>query len=203
MRSNSPSYGFLFAVFILLSLVAFVPGQTSRKVAKAPHRPRCMRPPVHRPILPSTSARRPARPAMKRSTTAGRTPHWKTTLDTKSGPSHQGCEALPRPWRGARGGRRRQNQDIRLRRASRQNQRPLPDLPRRRTSAGPFSESAHPAATSAALTAYSPHHAKKPHSAGPGPAPAMLRVPYFRQSRLRQTLSPPRERGYGAVQRLP
>ena len=34
MRSNSPSYGFLFAVFILLSLVAFVPGQTSPQSGK-------------------------------------------------------------------------------------------------------------------------------------------------------------------------
>ncbi len=40
-----------------------------------------------------------------------KTPHWKTTLDTKGGPSHQGC-GDPRTRRGPRCRWRRQYQDF-------------------------------------------------------------------------------------------
>ncbi len=59
-----------------------------------------------------------------------KTPHWKTTLDTKGGPSHQGLRGVPWSGGGARGRRRRRHKNLHLQgRFGQRNQRPLPDLP--------------------------------------------------------------------------
>ncbi len=89
-----------------------------------------------------------------------KTPHWKTTLDTKGGPSHQGCESCHGPGIGARGGRRRHHEDFRLRETLRQgNQRSLPDLPCRRHRAHERANSIHAKNDVSCTSCHSPHHA--------------------------------------------
>ena len=62
-----------------------------------------------------------------------KTPHWKTTLDTKGGPSQARLRGMPRPRRRSRRRWRRRNKDFPVRERFRErNQRALPHLPRRR-----------------------------------------------------------------------
>ena len=60
-----------------------------------------------------------------------KTPHWKTTLDTKGGPSHQGCEGCHGPGAAhVAGGGDKTKIFIFSDHSAEGNQRPLPDLPR-------------------------------------------------------------------------
>ncbi len=58
-----------------------------------------------------------------------KTPHWKTTLDTKGGPSHQGCEGCHGPgrrtWPAAATSRKYSLSEV----IDQGDQRSLPDLP--------------------------------------------------------------------------
>ena len=104
-----------FSVLLVFFLSALVPGQASQKPAKS---------------APSADAAAGKGPASDASKYVGaetcktcheeiynaweKTPHWKTTLNKEGGPSQPRMRGLPRSRRGPRGGRRGQNQDIRL-----------------------------------------------------------------------------------------
>src|SRR5580704_2783138 len=98
MRSNSPSYGFLFSVLILLLLVAFVPGQTASQSGKGAPSPA-----MHAAAGPSTDPSKYVGAETCKTCHEEvyngweKSPHWKTTLDTKGGTSHQGCEGCHGP----------------------------------------------------------------------------------------------------------
>src|SRR5580692_718582 len=98
MRSNSPSHGFLFSVLILLLLVAFVPGQTSPQSGKGAPSPA-----MHAAAGPSTDSSKYVGAETCKTcheeiyNSWEKSPHWKSTIDTKGGPSHQGCEGCHGP----------------------------------------------------------------------------------------------------------
>ena len=67
-----------------------------------------------------------------------------------------------------------------------------------------FTQSAHASSDVGCLDCHSPHHAKeKEHLLVQKRTAVVLRMPHFRQGGFRQTLSPPGQRGLGAMQRLP
>ena len=134
-----------------------------------------------------------------------KTPHWKTTLNTKGGPSKQGCEGCHGPGADHVAGGGDKTKIFVFEGKSRQE-----------TSArclschgeaheqSHFAESAHSSSDVGCLDCHSPHHAKeKEFLLVAGAASVVLRLSHFRQGRLRQTVSPPRQRGFGAMQRLP
>ena len=134
-----------------------------------------------------------------------KTPHWKTTLNIKGGPSKQGCEGCHGPGADhvAGGGDKtkifvfegKSRQETSARCLSCHGEaheqshfariRPLQQ--RRRMSRLPLA----------------PSRQRNRVLLVQRPAPVVLRLPYLRQSRFCQTLSPPRQRGLGAMQRLP
>ena len=131
-----------------------------------------------------------------------KTPHWKTTLNKKGGPSKQGCEGCHGPGCGPRGRRRRQNQDIRVRgTVTPGDQRSLSELPRRSSPAVALC-GIRPRQQRRWMSRlpFSPSRQGKATPASPEPAPVVLRMPYFGQGRFCQTLSPPGQRGSGAMQ---
>ena len=207
MRSNFPaSRSLLFSVLFLFLLVAAAPGQTVLPSGKA---------------APSPAAQAAAAPSADPSKYVGaetcktcheeiyngweKSPHWKTTLNKDAGPSKQGCESCHGPGaEHVEGGGDKTKIFV------------FADHSRQETSArcltchgegheqAHFSESLHSSSNVGCLDCHSPHHAKeKPYLLVQNTASVVLRLPHLGQSGLRQTLSPPRERGSVAVQRLP
>jgi hypothetical protein len=161
-----PSISFLFVV------VAFASGQTN--------------PPAAGKSVPPATAAVASTPSPEVSNYVGaetcktcheeiynsweKTPHWKTTLDTKGGPSKQGCEGCHGPGADHVAGGGDKTKIFVFEGKSRQE---------------------------SSARCLSCHGKRVP--AGPGATAAVLRLPYRRQGRLCQTLSPPCERGPGAM----
>jgi hypothetical protein len=203
-RSVPAQSSLLLLIFCLLG-VAFAHGQVS--------------PPAAGKSAQSTSAPVPKTPSPEASKYVGaetcktcheeiynaweKTPHWKTTLNKE--PSHQGCEGCHGPGADhVAGGGDKTKIYV------------FEDHSRQETSArcltchgegheqSHFAESAHASSEVGCLDCHSPHHAKeKAAPAGSEAAPVMLRMPHLGQGRLCQTLSPSRQRGTGAMRRLP
>ena len=134
-----------------------------------------------------------------------KTPHWKTTLDTKGGPSHQGCEGCHGPGIGSRGRRRRRHQNIHFQGCTR---------PRRSTDrcltchAGGTEHmnalnSEHTKNDVSCISCHSPHHAETRSICWSKPSPSFATAAICKKSRIRDALPSPRQRRADPVQRLP
>ena len=134
-----------------------------------------------------------------------KTPHWKTTLNKDGGPSHQGCEGCHGPGADHVAGGGDKTKIFTFKDASRQE-----TSARCLSCHGEAHEQSHfrrirPLQQRCRLSRLplSPSRQGNTILAGPEPAPVVLRMPYLGQVGFRQTLSPPRQRGPGAMQRLP
>ena len=197
----------LFLLLFFLFVVVFASGQTSSPAAAK--------------TVQSTSAPAANAPPSEGSKYVGaetcktcheeiynaweKTPHWKTTLNTKGGPSKQGCEGCHGPGADHVAGGGDKTKIFVFEGKSRQEtsarclschgeahaavafRRIRPLQQRCRMSRLPLAASRQ----------------GKRVPASPEPTPVVLRMPHLGQSRFRQTVSPPRQRGSGAMRRLP
>ena len=134
-----------------------------------------------------------------------KTPHWKTTLDTKGGPSHQGCEGCHGPGAAhvAGGGdttkififKNHSTQEI--------NDRCM-TCHAGGTEHMNAINSVHAKNDVSCISCHSPHHAHDTGiSAGQGPAGALLHLPSAAKAAIQHAVPSSRERGPGPVHRLP
>ena len=141
MRSNSPFYGFLFSVLIPLLLVAFVPGQTSPQSGKGAPSPA-----MHAAAGSSTDSSKYVGAETCKTcheeiyTLLGEITPLEDHPQQGGRPLKQGCEACHGPGAEhvAGGGDKTKIFVFETRPA--RDQRPLPDLPRRRPQQAHFSD---------------------------------------------------------------
>ena len=134
-----------------------------------------------------------------------KTPHWKTTLNIKGGPSKQGCEGCHGPGADHVAGGGDKTKIFVFEGKSRQE-----------TSArclschgeaheqSHFAESAHSSSDVGCLDCHSPHHAKEKEFLLVQEQPQLCYGCHTSaKADFRQTVSPPSQRGLGAMHRLP
>ena len=212
MKSNSRTYLVIpFSVLCLLVLAGFAAGQARQQVTEKSARSDN----VQSPSAPLTDQPSPDVSKYVGAETCKtcheeiyndweKTPHWKTTLNTKGGPSKQGCEGCHGPGADHVAGGGDKTKIFVFEGKSRQE-----TSARCLTCHGEgheqshFSESAHASNDVGCLDCHSPHHAKEKQSASPRPTPVVLRMPHLREGRFCQALSPSRQRRPGAMHRLP
>jgi DmsE family decaheme c-type cytochrome len=99
VQSDHPAFRILLSIFFFLFVVAFAAGQNSPpalgKSVQSSTRPMANTPSPEASKYVGAETCKTCHEEIYNSWE--KTPHWKTTLDTKGGPSHQGCEGCHGP----------------------------------------------------------------------------------------------------------